>query len=101
MKLHKNDEVIVNIGKDAGKKGKIEKLLIKENKILVNGLNIYKRHLKPKGQGKKGEIIDLVKPLPVANVSLVCPKCHMPTRIGYSLENKDKIRICRKCGQSI
>lgn len=101
MKFKKNDEVQINIGKDAGKRGKIEKIFPRNNKAIIGGLNIYKRHLKPRGQGKPGGIIDLVKPVPISNISLICPRCKKSTRIGFRLEGGDKIRICRKCGQTI
>ncbi|MDP3998808.1 MAG: 50S ribosomal protein L24 [bacterium] len=101
MKLKKGDEVMVTRGKDAGKKGKIEKVFPKIGKVLVAGVNVYKRHLKPRGQGKPGGIIDIVKPLPVANVSIICSRCGQRTRIGYLKTEKDKRRICRKCEAEI
>lgn len=100
-KLKKGDEVIVTKGKDRGKKGKIEKIFPKLQKVLVSGVNLYKRHLKPRGQGKPGGIIDIAKPLPWANVALVCPKCSQRTRAGYKqMENQNR-RICRKCKEEI
>jgi len=101
MKIKKGDEVIITIGKDSGKRGKVEKILPKKNKVVVGGLNIYKKHLKARGQNKQGGIIDIVKPVAVSNISLICPKCNKPTRVGYRIEGNDKIRICRKCDQAI
>lgn len=101
MKLKKGDEVLVTKGKDAGKKGKIEKVFPKVEKILVTGVNLYKRHLKPRGQKKPGGIIDITKPLPVANLALVCPRCGQRTRVGYKIADKQKKRICRKCKEEI
>ena len=98
MKLKKNDQIIVLYGKDKGRKGKIEKIFPKANKVLVPGVNVYKKHLKAQGEGKPGGIIDKVFPLPVANVALLCPKCNQRTRIGYQITKGDKQRICRKCG---
>lgn len=92
---------MVTLGKDSGKKGKIETIFPKEGKALVTGVNIYKRHTKAQGEGKAGGIIDLPKPLDVSKISLVCPKCSKLTRIGYSVDQKSKIRICRKCKGTI
>ena len=101
MKLKKGDEVIVTQGKDKGKKGKIEKVLTKTGKVLVAGVNIYKKHQKSQGQRKPGGIIDIVKPLPWSNVSIVCPNCKKQSRVGFKITNGKKIRICRKCKKEI
>lgn len=101
MKLKKGDEITVVKGKDKGKTGKIEKVFSKENKILVAGVNQYKRHLKARSQSQPSEIVTITKPLPVSNVLLVCPKCHLTTRIGFSLKGNEKNRICKKCEQQV
>lgn len=102
MKLKKGDEVLVTVGKDRGKKGKIEKVFPKKGAVLVAGVNIYKRHLKPQAQNKPGGIIDLTKPLDVAKVALVCPKCGQPTRVGFQRgQQGESLRVCRKCGGMI
>ena len=101
MKLKKNDEVIIVKGKDKEKKGKIERVLLKENAVLVPGVNLYKKHYKSRIQTKPSEIIEITKPLPVSSVMLICPNCHKPTRIGYKVDNKEKIRICKKCNKKI
>lgn len=101
MKLKKGDEVKVVAGKDKGKTGKVEKVLPDTQKVLVGGVNQYKRHMKGKGQGQKSEIITLTKPLPVANVMLICPKCHIVARVGYSIIGEKKERICKKCQQTL
>jgi large subunit ribosomal protein L24 len=97
-KLKKGDEVMVVAGKDNGKKGKIEKVFSKANKVLVSGVNLYKRHLKARSQNQPSEIITITKPLPVSNVILVCPKCHQQTRVGFKIEKNNKRRTCKKCG---
>lgn len=97
MKLRKGDEVKVVIGKDKGKTGKIEKVFSKENKLLIQNINAYKRHLKARSQSEPSEIKTLVKPLSMSNVRLICPKCHLPTRVGYLTKGDKKQRICRKC----
>jgi large subunit ribosomal protein L24 len=102
MKIVKGDTVKILAGKDNGKTGKVEKVLAKENKVLVPGLNIYKRHLKKRDEKKPGGIIDIARPLPVANVALVCPSCHKPTRVGYLFDkNGGKLRICKSCQKII
>ncbi len=107
MKLRIGDEIVVTRGKDHGKHGKIEKILLKESAVLIPGVNIYKKHVKSQGQNKPGGIIDLVKPLPSARIALVCPSCGKQTRIGFKVNvgkdgaNGQKTRICRKCGKEI
>lgn len=101
MKLKKGDKVIVTLGKDRDKKGKIEKILGKSDSVIVSGINIFKRHLKPQQEGKKGGIVDLIKPLKASKVSLICPKCNQKTRIGFSVLKDEKLRICKKCKQNI
>lgn len=101
MKLKKGDSITVIRGKDSGKKGTVEKLFAKEGKVLVEGVNQYKRHVKARMQGQKSEIITLTKPLPLANVQLVCPKCKKLTRVGYKMLKDEKVRVCRKCNAEI
>jgi large subunit ribosomal protein L24 len=101
MKLKKGDEIKVVRGKDKGKTGKIERIFSKTDKVLVNNVNQFKRHLKARSQTQPSEIVTLTKPLPVANVALVCPKCHLETRIGFKLEKDKKTRFCKKCNAEI
>ncbi|OGH47648.1 MAG: 50S ribosomal protein L24 [Candidatus Levybacteria bacterium RIFCSPLOWO2_01_FULL_39_10] len=101
MKLKREDEVIVVRGKDKGKKGKIEKVYPRANLVLLPGANLYKRHYKSPVQNRPSEIIEITKPLPAGNVALICPKCHKKTRVGYKMDNKEKVRICRKCKKRI
>ena len=100
-KIKKGDEVMVVSGKDKGKKGKVEAVFSKENKVIVSGVNQYKRHLKRKSQSQPSEIITLTKPLPVSSVAFVCPKCHLPTRVGFKKEKGENKRICKKCQAEI
>lgn len=101
MKLKKGDKVIVTAGKDKGKEGAVEKTWPKDNRVTITGVNMGKRHSKPRAQGQKGGIIDFVRPLPTSNVALICPKCKKPTRVGYKFVKDGKVRICRKCNQEI
>ena len=101
MKIHKNDLVKIITGKDKSKTGKVLKVLPRKEKILVEGLNLYKKHVRPKTQGEKGQVVSLPRPLYVSNAALVCPNCKKTTRTGYRLEEDKKIRYCKKCGSAI
>lgn len=101
MKIKKGDNVKVVAGKDKGKTGKVEKTFPKVGKVLVLGVNQYKRHVKA-SQNKPSEIATITKPLPIAAIQLICPKCNLPTRVGYVLgKTNKKERICKKCQQHI
>ena len=101
MKIKKDDKVKMLSGKDKNKTGIIERVFIKQNKVLVAGLNLYKKHQKPRGEGKPGGIVSLSRPVDVCRVSLLCPKCGKPTRVGYKISGKEKFRICKKCQEHI
>ena len=101
MKLKKGDEIKVVRGKDKGKTGKIDQVFTKTEKVLIANINLYKKHQKAKTANQKSEIITITKPLPIANVQLICPKCHVLTRVGFSIEEGLKKRICKKCDQTI
>ncbi|MBU0619410.1 50S ribosomal protein L24 [Patescibacteria group bacterium] len=97
MKFKKGDTVKVLLGKDKGKTGKIEKLLPKKGRVVVSGVNVYKKHVKRQSEQQPGGIVELNRPLPISSVVLVCSKCSQPTRVGWSVNNKEKQRICKKC----
>jgi large subunit ribosomal protein L24 len=99
MKIRKNDKVKVILGKDAGKTGKVLMVLKERGKVVVEGVNIVKRHVKPGAVSKEGGIIKIEKPITVSNVMLVCEKCGKPVRIGISTVGSKKYRICKKCGE--
>jgi large subunit ribosomal protein L24 len=99
-KFKLNDQVQITAGKDKGQKGKIVQLLPKDNKIVVEGLNLYTRHIKP-AAGKPGSKAKVARPIPTANIAIVCSSCQKPTRVGFDTTKKPKIRICRRCGQVI
>ncbi len=101
MKLLKGDTVKVIRGKDKGKTGNVDKTLPKKGKVVVEGVNQYKRHVKARTEGQKSEIITLTKPLSVMNVILVCPKCKKSTRVGYKVLKDSKTRVCKKCNKEI
>jgi len=100
--IKKNDTVIVISGDERGKKGRVRSVIAKENRLLIEGLNIIKRHMKPNKKYTQGGIIEKEAPIHRSNVMLVCPKCDKPTRIGHNiLENGKKIRLCKQCGEVI
>jgi len=101
MKVKKGDNVLIIAGKDKSRTGKIIKAFPKELKILVEGINLKKKHVRPKREGEKGQIVEVPAALDISNVKIICPKCGKATRIGYLIENKEKYRICRKCRQKI
>ncbi len=101
MKLKKGDTVIVTIGRDRGKKGKVEKVFPKASAVLVSGVNTFKRHMKKRDEKNPGGIIDIHRPLGISKVQIICPSCGKPTRVGYLISKNEKIRVCRKCGKKL
>jgi len=101
MKVKKDDTVLIISGKYRARKGKILKAFPKKNKVLVEGVNLRKKHQKPKRTGDKGEIIEIPGPIDVSNVKIICPKCKKATRIGYRVEGGEKYRICKKCNKTL
>ncbi len=98
MKIRKGDNVIIISGKDKGKRGGVIKVLVKERKIIVENVNLKKKHQRPKVGGKKGEKIEVPRSISVSSVLLVCKNCGKPTRIGRQISpDGKKIRICKKC----
>ncbi len=97
MKIRKGDRVRVLTGKDRGKEGEVMRALPSVDKVIVDGVNVAKKHQKPTRSTMQGGIIDKDMPLPVANVALLCSNCG-PTRVGYRFDDRgEKVRICRKC----
>jgi large subunit ribosomal protein L24 len=103
-KLHvkKDDTVFVISGKDKGKKGRVIACFPRENRVLVEGINLVKKHTRPSQQNPQGGIITQEAPIHVSNVMLIDPKSGKPTRIGYKvLENGKKVRVAKKSGEII
>ena len=97
MRIRKGDRVRVLTGKDRGKEGEVSRALPAKNKVIVDGVNVAKKHQKPTRATMQGGIIDKDMPIPVANVAIVCSSCG-PTRIGYRFDpDGTKIRVCKKC----
>ncbi len=101
MKIKKGDTVKIISGKYAGKTGKVFQVLPQKQKIGVEGINLVKKHRKPRRGGEKGQIIEIAKPMDVCKTMLVCSKCGQPTRVGYRMAGLTKIRICKKCSEEI
>jgi len=101
MKLKKGDEIEVIAGKDRGKRGKIQSVLVKGDKVIVDGVNVMKKHVRAGRDGSKGERIEKPFPIHVSNVMLVCPHTGKPTRVGYAVEGGEKVRISRRSGKAI
>ena len=101
MKLKRGDQVIILSGKDRGKKGLILEARPKVNLVVVEGAQIQKKHQKSTGTRARGGIIAIPRPIPAGKVSILCPACEKPTRVGYQRNQSGKFRACRKCGQPL
>jgi large subunit ribosomal protein L24 len=101
MNIKKGDTVKILYGKDRGRRGPVVAVDPKKERVIVEGLNLYKRHLKGDGRTRTSEIVTIEKPFPISKVMLICPSCDKPTRVGIKQEGNKKIRICKKCGEEI
>lgn len=101
MKIRKGDTVLIISGKDRGRRGKVLDVFPKEGRVVVEGMNIKKRHVRPKKSGEKGQIAETPTHFSASNVKLICSQCGKPTRVGYKITKGKKYRICKKCGQEI
>lgn len=101
MKIKVNDKVRVSSGKNRSKEGKVIQVFPEGGKIVVEGVNVMKKHLRTRKQGEKGQVIELAAPLFASKVMLICPKCGKSARVGYKLEAGNKKRICRACKELI
>jgi large subunit ribosomal protein L24 len=101
MKIKKGDTVRIMSGKDRGKSGVVFHTSPTNEKITIDGLNVFKKRAKPKRQGETGQTVLVPRPLPVSSVMIVCPSCKKPTRIGRRLEGSVNVRYCKKCKSTI
>ncbi len=101
MKIKTNDKVKVLSGKDRGKTGKVIQVFPIERKVVVEGLNIIKRHVRARKQGEKGQRLELAGPMAMSKVMLLCPRCSKAARVGFKMEAKEKKRLCRQCKEII
>jgi len=100
--LKKDDTVLVVAGRERGKTGKVVRVLRERGKVLVERINMIKRHKKPSGPQSPGGILEKEAPLDVSNVMLLCPACNKPTRVGRrTLDGGARVRTCRRCNETI
>ncbi len=102
MKIRKDDTVLVIAGKEKGKTGKVRFAYPKKERIMVEGINFIKRHIRARGRVRQAGIIQLEAPIPVSNVMLLCSRCNHPTRVSFRfLEDGRKVRVCNRCSEVI
>ena len=101
MRIKKGDNVSVLSGNDKGKTGEVLEIHPKANKLIVKGVNIRKKHVKPRKAGEEGQTIPVECAIPASKVNVVCPKCGKATKVGYTMENDKKVRVCKKCGAKL
>jgi large subunit ribosomal protein L24 len=97
MRIKKNDQVKIALGKDRGKTGKVLRVFPGEDKVIVEGLILIKKHMRPRREGEKGQRVEIPGKINVSNVMVVCPKCGKTTRIGSKQVGDKKVRVCKKC----
>ncbi len=100
-KIRKDDTVEVIAGKDKGKRGTVVRILSKKDAVIVSGVNIVKKAMKKRSQQDQGGIVEIEAPLNISNVGVVCKKCGRPVKVGYKLNGDKKVRVCRKCGETL
>ena len=102
MKIRRNDNILVIAGKDRGKKGTVRRVFPRENKIIVEGINMVKRHSRARGAARQAGIIEREASIHASNSMLLCDKCGQPARIGFRfLDDGKKVRVCRSCYEII
>ncbi len=101
MRIRKGDNVQVLSGNDKGKTGEVLEVIQKEDKVVVKGVNVRKKHVKARKQGDESGIIPVECAIPASKVNVVCPKCGKVTKVGYRVDNDKKVRICKKCGAEL
>ena len=101
LKIKKGDKVMVIAGKDRGKSGKILRVFPSRERVLVEGVNIVKRHTRPTQKNPQGGIIEREAPIHISNVMLICPRCNKPARVGKRVTEEGKFRVCKRCGEEI
>lgn len=101
MNIKKGDTVQVLSGNDKGKTGEVLQVIPKTEKVIVKGVNVRKKHVKPRKKGEEGGILSVETAINASKVNVVCPKCNKATRIGYTIEKDEKVRVCKKCGAKI
>ena len=101
FKIRKDDTVEVIAGKDKGKRGTVLSVISKKDAVIVSGVNIVKKAMKKRSQQDQGGIVEVEAPLNISNVGIVCKKCGRPVKVGYKMNGDKKVRVCRKCGETL
>lgn len=101
IKLKRGDTVKIMIGKDAGRQGKIIRMIPSTSMAVVEGINMFKKHVKGDGKDKESAIVDIVKPVPLSNLRLVCKLCNKPVKVGFEITDGSKYRVCKACGKPV
>ena len=101
MRIKKGDNVQVLSGNDKGKTGEVLEVNPKDDKIVVKGVNVRRKHVKARKQGDESGILSIECAIPSSKVNVVCPKCGKATKVGYSMEKDKKVRVCKKCGTKL
>ncbi len=99
-KIKKGDNVQILLGKDRGKAGTVERVLLKNGRAVILGLNVFKRHVKKQGD-LEGRTIDLSKSINISNLAIICAACKKVSRVGFKIEGQEKFRFCKKCKKEI
>jgi len=97
VNIKKGDQVKVLSGKERGKTGTVLKVISDTNRLVVDGINLFKKRVRPTNQGQKGETVFIPRPMHISNAQLVCTSCKKVTRVGHRIEGGKKVRICKKC----
>lgn len=101
-RIRREDNVLVTKGKDRGRTGQVRKVIPKKNRLIVTGVNMVKRHMKPRGQQNPGGIIDREAPIQLSNVALICESCQEPVRVGFRMAGEGrKVRFCKRCDANL
>ena len=98
LSIKKGDSVLVVSGSSKGKTGKIMRTIPSSGRVIVEGINLRKRHVRPKKEGEKGQTVMVPSPIHASNVRMVCSACSRKTRVGHTLQDGKKVRVCKKCG---
>lgn len=102
MQIRKNDSVMVISGKERGKTGKVLRVNPRDDAVIIERVNVVKRHTKPRGPQQSGGIIEKEASIPVSNIMIMCDKCNAPVRMGRRvLADGNKVRVCRRCGEAL
>lgn len=101
MRIKKGDKIRVIAGKDKGREGIVERVYKKAGKVVIPGINLYKKHIKKNEKMPQGGVVEIPRSMDVSKIMLICSKCNKSTRIGYKLGKDRKIRICKKCESEI